>query len=115
MMTPKRFQRITGHDALIEHADGSYLASCHCACSGGDTTICGEGETEAGALAQLLHEVYRAHSAIVLARDGWKCRNCGRVAGLSVHHRVPRSKGRDDRPSNLIALCLACHDTQHSH
>jgi 5-methylcytosine-specific restriction endonuclease McrA len=47
--------------------------------------------------------------AEVLARDNYECRNCGRRAGLELHHIKERRKGRDDRPINLVTLCHNCH------
>lgn len=47
---------------------------------------------------------------VVDARDGGRCRRCGREVGemFSRQHRIPRGAGgsaRLDRPSNLITLC----------
>lgn len=51
----------------------------------------------------------------VLARDGHRCRapGCGRTRFLEVHHRLPRERGGDNRPDNLITLCSACHRIWH--
>jgi len=38
--------------------------------------------------------------------DGRRCRN----EAHDPHHMTPRSKGRDDRMTNLIALCRGCHN-----
>jgi len=38
--------------------------------------------------------------------DGARCRN----EAADPHHVIPRSKGRDDRLSNLQALCRYHHD-----
>lgn len=40
-----------------------------------------------------------------LLSDGTRCRN----EAHDPHHMKPRSKGRDDRIENLIALCRPCH------
>ena len=50
----------------------------------------------------------------ILARDGFRCRYCGRSAQedavrLEVDHIVPRSQGGDDSPSNLITSCQECN------
>lgn len=48
----------------------------------------------------------------ILARDGFKCRYCGRGASASplhVDHIKPRSKGGCDHPSNLGASCADCN------
>jgi hypothetical protein len=48
----------------------------------------------------------------VLARDGFRCRYCGRAAPdvvLHVDHIYPKSKGGSDDPSNLGAACADCN------
>ena len=56
-----------------------------------------------------------------LKRDNWKCQSCGNSGGefgdatLQAHHIIPKSKGGDDKLSNLITLCLECHETEHGH
>ena len=42
-----------------------------------------------------------------LLSDGTRCRN---EAHDPHHHPKARSKGRDDRMENLIALCRGCHN-----
>ncbi len=41
-----------------------------------------------------------------LLSDGTRCRN----EAADPHHMKARSKGRDDRLANLIALCRGCHN-----
>lgn len=60
---------------------------------------------------------YRAARAIVWARcRGW-CDLCGTafrvIDRMSAHHRLARSHGRNDNPSNLLALCAGCHQDVH--
>jgi hypothetical protein len=43
--------------------------------------------------------------------DGCEYRCSGEAA--HPHHRVKRSRFRDDRISNLIALCVPCHRREH--
>jgi len=56
---------------------------------------------------------------LVLARDLGRCAWCGRWYGdaLNIHHRLLRSHGTDNSPSNLIALCgsgtTGCHGAVH--
>lgn len=48
----------------------------------------------------------------VLARDGFKCRYCGRGAAITplhVDHIKPRAKGGSDSKSNLGAACADCN------
>jgi hypothetical protein len=55
----------------------------------------------------------------VLARDGYKCANCGVQAGpnvtLHVHHVVPLSLGGTNNLTNLTTLCERCHKSLHPH
>lgn len=49
------------------------------------------------------------------ARDGYKCRCCGKKNyRLEVHHLLPRSRGGSDKLANLITLCSNCHHLAHS-
>ncbi len=47
----------------------------------------------------------------VFERDGWRCTapGCTSFRNLHAHHVVFRSRGGDDRPSNLVTLCAAHH------
>jgi 5-methylcytosine-specific restriction endonuclease McrA len=49
----------------------------------------------------------------VLRRDGWRCQRCGVLKGLQVHHITPRSRLGDDSETNLITLCVDCHQEIH--
>ena len=48
-----------------------------------------------------------------LARDSWRCQQCGRIGNSEVHHQTFRSHGGDDDPGNLISLCADCHRAAH--
>lgn len=60
---------------------------------------------------------------LVLARDNWSCVVCGeglhgrRGHEWSIHHRIRRSQGVDNRTSNLITVCgdgcTLCHGDIH--
>jgi hypothetical protein len=67
-------------------------------------------------------EPSRAVRMLVMARDGWCCRRCGKsVIGLpySVSPRKLRSHEGESSPSGLILLCgtetLLCRGYVHSH
>lgn len=50
----------------------------------------------------------------IMARDGFRCRYCGRSAQddgvkLNVDHIVPKDKGGNNEPSNLITACQDCN------
>ena len=49
--------------------------------------------------------------ARVLRRDRGRCRKCHAPA-TEVHHVKPLHLGGDNRMSNLVALCHACHAKQ---
>jgi 5-methylcytosine-specific restriction endonuclease McrA len=50
---------------------------------------------------------------LILSRDGFKCRYCGRGPDdgvkLMVDHIFPKSKGGSNNPSNLITACEECN------
>ena len=51
----------------------------------------------------------------ILLRDGYACQNCEErksETDLEVHHIHMRSKGGIDHPTNLITLCVYCHDRE---
>lgn len=45
----------------------------------------------------------------IMDRDGWKCYICGKEKNLHVHHIIPRNRGGEHTPENLITLCGSCH------
>jgi 5-methylcytosine-specific restriction endonuclease McrA len=51
----------------------------------------------------------------VLARDEYKCGNCGSTKNLDVHHIVPLSCGGSNELGNLKTLCRHCHSLIHPH
>jgi 5-methylcytosine-specific restriction endonuclease McrA len=59
---------------------------------------------------------WRKVRAAVLERDAHRCRlrlpGCLTVA-TTVHHRVERSAGGRDVPSNLLSCCGPCHNRRH--
>ena len=46
-------------------------------------------------------------------RDGWGCARCGNPRDLDVHHRFPRSGGKDESAANRVSLCRLCHRWAH--
>lgn len=57
--------------------------------------------------------------SLVLDRAEHSCEHCGTriTGGWAPHHRRPKAMGgtrRLDTPSNLVALCLACHNAVHA-
>jgi 5-methylcytosine-specific restriction enzyme A len=47
--------------------------------------------------------------AMVLLRDGARCRRCRTAVGLEVDHIIPVSKGGKTEESNLQTLCRRCN------
>jgi 5-methylcytosine-specific restriction endonuclease McrA len=60
-------------------------------------------------------ESYRRLRQLVLKRDHWRCQFCGCIAGLEVHHVIPRGRLGGDYEENLITLCGHCHLSVHEH
>jgi hypothetical protein len=51
----------------------------------------------------------------ILFRDGYVCQNCGEQktdSNLEVHHIQPKANDGPDHPTNLITLCVYCHDRE---
>ena len=46
---------------------------------------------------------------LVMERDGFRCRSCGRRGHLEVDHVVPVQRRGSDDLGNLQALCVRCH------
>lgn len=65
------------------------------------------------ALSDLVEKVYKIRCEEVRLRQKYKCAKCDGFKPLQVHHKTYRSHGRLDVPSNLIALCQACHEATH--
>jgi len=47
--------------------------------------------------------------AAVLARDGYRCQECGSQENLDVHHKQARKDGGSEEFENLVTLCERCH------
>jgi hypothetical protein len=47
--------------------------------------------------------------AVVLVRDGGRCRKCRRAINLEMDHIVPVSKGGKTEEANLQTLCRRCN------
>ena len=43
------------------------------------------------------------------------CEVCGARQATQMHHRLHRSHGGNERPCNLLHLCLWCHADAHQH
>ena len=58
-------------------------------------------------------QIYRRLMKRVMERDGWRCRKCGLLENLQVHHKIKRSQQGNDSLGNLVTLCAYCHMAEH--
>ena len=58
-------------------------------------------------------QVYQRIMKRVLERDGWRCRKCGSMKDLQIHHNIKRSQQGNDSLQNLVTLCAYCHMAEH--
>lgn len=56
---------------------------------------------------------YRNARAVAFHRAQERCEVCGQRAE-HAHHLLPRSAGGPDDPTNLLAVCHACHARIHA-
>jgi len=59
---------------------------------------------------RLKGDAYREFAQEILRRDGYRCRHCGSMKGLTIHHLIKRSQLGGDTAGNVIILCLADHE-----
>ena len=52
---------------------------------------------------------YKKLTLEVFKADDYRCCVCGKQWELQAHHMVARSLGRRDVLSNLVSLCVYCH------
>lgn len=50
---------------------------------------------------------------MVYRRDGFRCALCDSTDGIQIHHVLPRGRGGNSNPMNLITLCWRCHSAAH--
>lgn len=64
--------------------------------------------------AETMHsEQWRRRRARAIRRAGGKCQRCGSTERLEAHHLTYVRLGRE-KPADLIVLCHACHQAEHS-
>lgn len=98
-----------GETPAVTTAPGSFLPGFSCA----------GGDPKAPALSKrgrkfyetfMASAVWAAKKAPILTRAGGQCERCGcKGTVLEVHHRNYDRFGGDELPSDLEALCPACH------
>ena len=111
MMSVRKAERISGHE-VSTCFDQSWYAAAICNCTGRETPVQGHGKTEDESLRDLVENVYKRHGEIVRRRQKYRCHECQGLHPLQTHHQDRRSKGRNDRISNLRALCPTCHELE---
>ena len=53
---------------------------------------------------------WRALRRVILRRDGYRCRSCGKAGRLEIDHIIPVMQGGEWwTPEGLQALCRPCH------
>jgi 5-methylcytosine-specific restriction endonuclease McrA len=63
-------------------------------------------------VAYLRSDAWHAFRRRVLARDGYRCRDCGDTQSLEVHHCTYERFGHEQL-ADCIALCYSCHQKRH--
>ena len=73
------------------------------------------GSLDADTPARAHQDIPPAVRRFVLRRDHGRCRvpGCRSARGLEVHHIKHREHGGGHEPSNLVAICFACHQAHH--
>lgn len=79
----------------------------------GDCTVAARGRATRVARRKS-SEAPREIRFLVKERDGNRCRFCGGISSLAVHHISYRSEGIDHREQNLVTLCQLHHMEVHS-
>jgi hypothetical protein len=104
--------RIIGFDVELERQGGTWIARCNWEMS--VTPVEVQAEDQSDALELLVAQIYRLRSEAVRRRQKYCCAECGAgPVALEIDHVIPRSKGRDDRMSNLVGLDSGCHQRKH--
>lgn len=62
---------------------------------------------------RLSPSAYKKLCEDLFIKRGCGCERCGSINGLSFHHIKKRSRGGADISSNLMLLCLECHEAEH--
>jgi 5-methylcytosine-specific restriction endonuclease McrA len=52
---------------------------------------------------------WKRNCQTVFEAQEWRCARCGKMKALQGHHHKRRSRGRDDRVTNIIGLCSVDH------
>lgn len=107
-VTHKKAERITGC-TITSSPQGHYFARD----SNGEVVWIVMGKTDKEAYAEIVDELYKLRSKQAMQDSKLRCAFCGGIVPLQAHHKIHRSKKRDDRAENLAPLCSACHERQH--
>lgn len=50
---------------------------------------------------------------MIRAREGYRCKICGRTTNLTIQHKLPRCRGGSSTPENCVCWCGQCHRRFH--
>lgn len=56
--------------------------------------------------------IWRPTRLAIYRRDGFACVWCGSRERLTLDHAIPRSRGGNGSPSNLLTACKRCNDSR---
>lgn len=111
-------EKISGwsYQAFVEGSDRKRLIRVKATSPDLQTEYAATALKESRAVATVVGMIYNHNRNLVLKRAAGRCENCGLRRPLQVHHKQFRSHGRDDRVSNLTAICCGndgCHEAAH--
>jgi hypothetical protein len=123
-MTKHQIEKILGYDIDLNPIEEKFVGGTvkpgwEAAANWEHGTIVVKGKTKEDSLTLLLNTIYQARSAWVMKKQRYRCAECGELNRLEIDHIIPRSKGRDDRLTNLRAICASftgcrAHERKHS-
>jgi hypothetical protein len=101
-LSDKRLSEITGLDVMRKTLKGMVVIE---GSEGSRRVVSVSARSAREAERNFLSANWDRVRKLVAERQKHACAVCGRVAPLEFHHVVPRSKGRNDRPENIIGVC----------
>lgn len=110
-MTLDKAKKITQLDIRVISNSKSAIAMGY---ENGGAVIAGAGRDEKQALQDLVNLNWKRICQIVRHRQKYRCGTCDKPKPLQGHHIKRRSRGRLDTVENVVALCLDCHNGEHS-
>lgn len=110
-MTLQKACRITGLDIQVLAEAKNFIVY---ALNGHHEVVRVSGRNLKTLLSLAVERVYAINREVAMERAGWRCERCGKITGVTAHHKVHRARGqRDDRVENLEVLCAEHHGKEH--